>query len=90
MHIGNIVKLSEVYPNYRFYMLPEIPFPNMKLLITESRAQVIHTARPELSFSFTHPLMCKAFLGYAETLMNQYQMDRSSLRHKLEGQFLQD
>ena len=62
----------------------------MKLLITESRAQVIHAARPELSFGFTHPLMCKAFLGYAETLMKQYQMDRSSLRHKLEGQFLQD
>ena len=90
MHIGNIVKLSEEYPNYRFYVLPETPFPNMKMLITESIAQVIHAARPEFSFSFTHPLMCKAFLGYAETLMNQYQMDRSSLRHKLKGQFLQD
>ena len=90
MHIGNIVKLSEEYPNYRFYMLPETPFPNTKLLITESRAQVIHAARPELSFGFTHPLMCKAFRGYAETLMRQYQMDRNSLRHKLEGRFLQE
>jgi hypothetical protein len=34
--------------------------------------------------------MCNAFLGYAETLMKQYQMDRNSLRHKLEGRFLQD
>ena len=90
MHIGNIVKLSEEYSNYRFFVLPEIPFPNIKLLITESRAQVIHAARPEISFSFTHPLMCKAFLGYAETLMKQYRMDRNSLRHKLEGRFLQD
>ena len=90
MHIENIVRLSEEYPNYRFYVLPEIPFPNMKLLITESKAQVIHAARPDLSFGFTHPLMCNAFLGYAETLMKQYQMDRNSLRHKLEGRFLQD
>lgn len=90
IHIENIVRLSEEYPNYRFYVLPEIPFPNMKLLITESKAQVIHAARPDLSFGFTHPLMCNAFLGYAETLMKQYQMDRNSLRHKLEGRFLQD
>lgn len=35
MHIRNIIRLSELYPNYRLYTLPETPFPNMKLMIAD-------------------------------------------------------
>ena len=88
MHIGNIITLSERFPTYRFFALPELPFPNMKLLITAGGTQISPTALPNLSFGFTHPLMCKAFLDYAESLLSQYRMDRNSLRHMLEGRFL--
>lgn len=85
MHLRNIIRLSEIYPNYRLYLLPETPFPNMKLMITEDSASIIHGKKPELSFGFTHPLMCRAFLSYAEALMQQYRMDRNTLRKTLEA-----
>ena len=85
MHIRNIIRLSETYPGYRIYLLPETPFPNMKLMIADDAANIIHSKRPELSFGFSHPLMCRAFQSYAGSLMDQYRMDRNTLRKLLKG-----
>lgn len=83
LHIQNLVKLSGTYPSYRLYPLPETPFPNIRLLVSETAAQIFHAAAPSFSFGFTHPLMCRAFQGYADSLMHQYRMDRHSLRRML-------
>ena len=88
MHIKNIVKLSADYPSYRFFPLREAPFPNIRLLISETMAQISHAAIPAFSFRLTHPLMCKAFQGYAESLMEQYSVDRNTLRRRLEGKYV--
>ena len=87
-HLRNIIRLSEEYPAFRFYALPETPFPNMKLMIAGDMAGIVHAKRPELSFGFNHPLMCRAFQSYARTLMEQYKMDRNTLRKMLEGKCL--
>jgi hypothetical protein len=87
-HLRNIIRLSEEYPAFRFYALPETPFPNMKLMIAGDMTGIVHAKRPELSFGFNHPLMCRAFQSYARTLMEQYRMDRNTLRKMLEGKCL--
>ena len=85
MHLRNIIRLSEAYPGYRFYALPETPFPNMKLMIAADMAGIIHAKRPELSFGVNHPLMCRAFCAYTQSLMDQHRMDRNTLRKMLEA-----
>ena len=83
LHLRNIILLSGTYPGYRFYALPETPFPNMKLMFADDMACIIHAKRPDLSFGFTHPLMCRSFRSYAESLMEQHRMDRNTLRKML-------
>ena len=88
MHIRNILRLSETCPHYRIYPLPETPFPNMRLLITGDAANIIHAQRPELTLGVRHPLLCRAFWNFAESLMAQHRMDRNSLRRMLEERYL--
>ena len=88
MHIRNIIRLSEENPGYRFYALPETPFPNMKLMSANDAAGIIHAKRPDLSFGFAHPLLCRAFHNYAEALMDQYRMDRNTLRKVLGAKYI--
>ena len=88
LHIRNILLLSDKYPGYRFYILPEIPFRNIRLLIGEENVNVTRSVSPYLSMSFTHPLMCRAFQGYAEHMKDQYKEDRFTVRRHLENRFL--
>ncbi|MBQ9642957.1 MAG: hypothetical protein IJV26_02840 [Lachnospiraceae bacterium] len=88
LHIREIIRLSEACPNYRFYPLPETPFPNIRLSISKDCTQVIHALRPELSFGFSHPLLCTAFEGFADSLMEKTRMDRNTLRRTLEEKYL--
>ena len=85
MHLRGIIRLLEEFPNYRIYLLPETPFPNIRLFISQTRAQIIHALRPELSFGFSHPQLCAAFLGFADNLADQTKTDRNSLRRCLEA-----
>ena len=85
MHLRNIIRLSETYTGYRFCALPETLFPNMKVMVANDTACIIHAKRPELSFGLNHPLVCRAFHSYAETLMEQHKVDRNTLRKTLES-----
>jgi hypothetical protein len=84
MHLRNIIRLSETYTGYRFCALPETPFPNMKLMVADDTACIIHSKRPELSFGLNHPLVCRAFRSYSESLMEQHRLDQNTLRKMLE------
>ena len=88
MHIRNILRLSGQYPSYRFYILPEVPFRNIRLLISEEAVTVVRSVAPYLSMSFTHPLMCRAFRSYADHIKDQYKEDRDSVRRHLENRYL--
>jgi hypothetical protein len=85
MHLRNIIRLSETYTGYPFCALPETPFPNMKVMVANDTACIIHAKRPELSFGLNHPLVCRAFRSYAESLMEQHKVDRNTLRKTLES-----
>lgn len=87
-HIKDIVKLSEEFDNYRFYPIPEPPFQNINLLISDNMTKITPAIRPGLSFAFSHPSMCLAFKSYAKTIMEKCKMDRNSLRKMLEERYL--
>ena len=42
------------------------PMTNMMITISQDDVLVTRTTEPQLSFRFTHPLMCLAFRSYAE------------------------
>ena len=88
LHIRNILQLSVQYPSYRFYILPEVPFRNIRLLISEEAVNVVRSVSPYLSMGFTHPLMCRAFRSYADQIKERYKEDRDSVRRHLENRFL--
>ncbi len=77
-HLRNIISLMNSYPGYRLIELPEMPFLNMQLIISEDFVRIIRTDEPVISFTFTHPLMCHAFVNYAEKLTGHYKTDRKS------------
>lgn len=82
-HIRNIIRLSERFPNYRFYRLPKEPFRNMRLMIGPDSVVVTRTLPPVLTFRSSHPLMCSAFQAYVRSLMERYKIDRNTLRREL-------
>ncbi|MBR1669607.1 MAG: hypothetical protein IJ695_02815 [Butyrivibrio sp.] len=70
MHLRDIKALSERYENYRFYPLPESPFPNIELIVSDTLTKITPASRPGFSFAFTHAPMCRAFMDYVNTLIN--------------------
>ena len=83
-HIQNVISLSDAYPNYRFFVIPEVPFENIKLLITDRFAAAVRLKPPYLTIRFEHPDLCRAFVTYAEHIREQYQQDRISTKRLLE------
>ena len=86
-HIKNIIALSEKYENYRFYPIPETPFSNIDLLISDNSTKITPASQQGLSFELNHPSMCNAFRDYARTLMEQNKTDRNTLRKMLEDRY---
>lgn len=48
---------------------------NMKIRCNNEFVNITNVKRPQLSFCFTHPLMCRAFMVYLESIRNQYGTD---------------
>lgn len=88
MHIRNIIALSEKYETYRFYPIPETPFSNIDLLISDNITEITPASGQGLSFALNHPSMCNAFKAYARTIMEKNKTDRNSLRKMLEARCL--
>ncbi len=51
--------------------LTDSPLKNMMISISQDSVLVTRTVDPQLSFRFTHPLMCIAFRAYAEELRSR-------------------
>lgn len=88
MHLKSIIALSMEYESYRFYPIPETPFSNIDLLISDNTTKITPASGQGLSFALNHPSMCVAFQAYAKTLMEQSKTDRNSLRKMLEARCL--
>ena len=88
MHIKCITGLLDAYSSYRFYPIPEPPFPNIGLLISDNITKITPAIRPGLSFSIVHPSMCQAFQGYANMLIDQWKTDRNSVKKHLFNRLL--
>lgn len=83
-HIRDVLRLSEEHPNYRLCVLPDVPFENTQIVISEHAVAVKRIKPPQITFFISHPTMCEAFSAYAERIKSQYKQDKISLRQTLE------
>lgn len=82
-HIQNILDLMDAFPGYRLYILPESPFPNIRILCGKTFVSISHSLQPALSFTITHPLMCAAFSAYIDNIAAECRMDKITLKQEL-------
>lgn len=87
-HIGNIISIMNSRPGYRLVALPQTPFSNMQLIISDEQVRITRTAPPFISFTFTHPQMCHAFKNYSDRLIRQYMSDRRIMINMLRDLYL--
>lgn len=83
-HVKNVLALSEAYPQYRFFPLPEPVFPALRVLISEQTVSVVRLLPPALAFRLSHPELCRAFVSFAEGVRSQYKQDRLAVKQELE------
>ncbi len=83
-HIKNVLALSEAFPQYRFFPLPEPVFPEMRVLIAEHTAFVARRSPPAVVIRFSHPTLCRAFADFSDRVRSQYKQDRLTVKNKLE------
>jgi len=83
-HIRNIMRISDMYPNYRFCSVPEVPFEDVKVIISEQITAVIRLKAPHIAIMFEHPDLCRSFVSYAEHIRDQYRLDRLTTGQILE------
>ncbi|MCR5403252.1 MAG: hypothetical protein K6E91_05445 [Butyrivibrio sp.] len=87
-HISNIISNMNSRPGYIFVDLPEAPFSNIQLIISDEHVRITRTAPPFISFTFTHSQMCHAFKSYSDNLIRQYLTGRRTMINKLNELFL--
>ena len=83
-HSKNIIHLLD-NTKYRFYPLPEPSFLDVQLIISEKSVAVSRLKAPFFTIFLEHPLLCRAFAEYADSVKKQYTMDKVTLKRKLEG-----
>ncbi|MBQ7523073.1 MAG: hypothetical protein IJT07_00920 [Oscillospiraceae bacterium] len=85
-HIRSIIRLSETHPNYRFFVLPDVPFEHTQIVLSHHAVAVKRMKPPQITFLISHPAMCEAFSAYGEKIKAQYKQDKISLHQTLESQ----
>ena len=83
-HTKNIISLSD-HKTYRFYPLPEPGFLDVQLIISEKSVAVSRLKAPFFTIFLEHPLLCRAFAEYADSVKKLYSQDKVTLKRKLEG-----
>ena len=83
MHIRKIIEVLDKYRGYNLIPLEHTPFENINMIVSPGCVSVTRTIFPYLTFSFTHPLMCKAFKEYTNNLVVQHGLERTALKLKL-------
>ena len=83
-HIKNIMTLSDENPKYRFYTLPDAPFANTQIVLSNSLVTVSRLNTPQITFLISHPAVYEAFIAYADSIKNRYRQDKLTTRRFLE------
>ena len=83
-HIRNIISFLENYTNYRFFIVPEAPFEEISIIVSERSVAVTRRKAPYVTILFEHPDLCRAFSAYTERIGEQYKQDKLTVRHRLE------
>ena len=83
-HTKNIISLLD-NTKYRFYPLPEPSFLGVQLIISEKSVAVSRLKAPFFTIFLEHPLLCRAFVEYADSVKMLYNQDKVTLKRKLEG-----
>ena len=83
-HIKNTIAFSDSNPNYRFYALPDTPFTNITIAVSENAVLVTRLLPPQMTFAFSHPAMCEAFSEYVNRLKELNNQDKLTTKRLLE------
>ena len=83
-HIQNMISLADHLAGYRLILLPETPFEDLKILISDHAVAVTRLKPPYLTIQFEHPDLCRAFAAYAGQIEKQYSKDKLTTKHMLE------
>lgn len=83
-HIANVIALSERHNNYRFCILPESPFEDMKILVSDRAVAVTRLKEPHVTILLEHPDLCRAFVAYARRIREKYMQDKLTTKKLLE------
>ena len=83
-HIRNIMALSDENPQYRFYALPDAPFDNTQIVLSDNLVTVSRLNAPQVTFLISHPAMYEAFMAYADSITARYKQDKLSTKRLLE------
>ena len=83
-HIRNIMALSDEHPQYRFYALPDAPFANTQIVLSDDLVTVSRLNAPQVTFLISHPAMYEAFVAYADRITARYKQDKLTTKRLLE------
>lgn len=71
-HIACIQQLLMENTNYHVYLLPEVPFEHIEIMIQEKhQAIIVRTETPFTAFSFKHPSLCQAYEAYLKKIVDK-------------------
>ena len=83
-HIRNIIALSDESPKYRFCALPDAPFANTQIVLSDDLVTVSRLNAPQVTFLISHPAMYEAFMAYADSITARYKQDKLTTKRLLE------
>lgn len=67
-HLRSLLDLMERFPNFRYFALPENPFPNMRVIVSENAVAIVRMKPPYTSFFISHPIVREAFAAYVNKI----------------------
>lgn len=82
-HLRNIISLSESF-GYRFYPLTNPVFDKIRVRVSKEEVVVSRMTEPFITITLEHPSMCDAFVSYAEVILKEHYLDKSSTKALLE------
>lgn len=84
-HVKALIDTVSGCPNYRFCSIQEASLRFVRIIKYHDRILVTRLKKPYAEFTFTEPLMLKAFSDYFAFLVRRYGMDTNILLEKLRG-----
>lgn len=83
-HLRAILSLSESHVGYRFHPIARPIFDNIRIRASKEEVVVSRMTEPFITITFEHPLMCDAFVSYADNILKEYYQDKNTTKNLLE------